>query len=144
MVVKIGTKKLTIHAIFDFYFFSPLVQYILMGCYESETAGVGAGVVRIAHPELMQVYLARHRRRTKSIRSQLGMIKIAICYPFSNIMLSIKHLIHGLGSTRASSLMAHGLLTLASAGGQCWVNRHRSAVLRPPRHPIHYRYTPST
>lgn len=63
-------------------------------------------------PELMQVYLARH---TKSTRSQLGMIKIAICCPFRDIMLSIKHLIHWLSSTQAGSPMAQGLLTLTSA-----------------------------
>lgn len=52
---------------------------------------------------------------SKSIRSEIGIIKIAICCPFRDIMLSIKHLIRRLGSTQAGLLMARGLLTLTSA-----------------------------
>lgn len=47
----------------------------------------------ISRATVSQVYLVRYRRHTKSIRSEMGIIKIAICCPFKDIMLSIKHLI---------------------------------------------------
>lgn len=90
--------------------------------------------------ELMLVYLGRHRRCSKSIRSELGLIKIAICCPFRDIMLSIKHLIHWLAWHGPARWWLRGCLRWHLLW-QCWVSRHQSVVLMPPRHTIHYHST---
>lgn len=56
----------------------------------------------------MQVCLARQCGHSKSIRSEVGIIKIAISCPFWDIMLSIKYSMHWPAD-------GSGLLTLTSA-----------------------------
>lgn len=69
-----------------------------------------------------------------------GLIKIAICCPFGDIMLSIKHLIHWLACHRRAYWWLRGYLRWRVLW-QSWVSWHQSVVLKPPRHTIHYHIT---